>query len=452
MKRNFSHGSPEQMIQAFENKIAELQDSDAVESSTNVTDTGVVDTEADYITSSNDAMLVDIDPGDDEIVYVDNSGGFGEVGEELTLQQIKEYWNNNYDGDPSLEQYDSFESWWSDTRQWLSPVYSSTEVTAASANLDELDPAYIERYLHTLIGDVESALNDAGIVEHIIESGDGSGDAIYITIPDNGFATEFAVPEDDLTWDFDQMKKDVNYIVNEVKNQVKATMEKIDGLDAVESADTVNSSSSFYALLAEDESPILLFEASDIDDANGQVADYNNLYGTNYSAGYDDAVDTDGLDLVGRLSDEGNIEGFAGPSFTEIASKQVPDSDGFLTDYTMYRDTETGEYVFVFGDKDIYKPEQGDFDWSCDTEEEAWDWYNDYTGFADGQDSDDDDDDIYSSEAIQDAVTASYSPDVLEELVAHYSQDDMLSTEEIWDEIMAQYNDEDLANDVIEAL
>lgn len=65
-------------------------------------------------------------------------------------------------------------------------------------------------------------------------------------------------------------------------------------------------------------------------------------------------------------------------TFIEIASKSVEDSDGFLTDYTMYRDTETGEYVFVLGDKDAYSPEDGNFDWSCDTEKEAWDWFNSY--------------------------------------------------------------------------
>lgn len=65
-------------------------------------------------------------------------------------------------------------------------------------------------------------------------------------------------------------------------------------------------------------------------------------------------------------------------NFTEIASKPVIDSDGFLTDYTMYRDTDSGEYVFVFGDRDSYRPENGDLDWSCDSESDAWEWFNSY--------------------------------------------------------------------------
>jgi hypothetical protein len=67
--------------------------------------------------------------------------------------------------------------------------------------------------------------------------------------------------------------------------------------------------------------------------------------------------------------------------YTEVASKQVPDMDGFLTDYTMYIRNEDGWYVCVFGDKDIYGPDY--YDWECETEEEAWEWFNDYKGFED---------------------------------------------------------------------
>lgn len=95
-----------------------------------------------------------------------------------------------------------------------------------------------------------------------------------------------------------------------------------------------------------------------------------------------------------------------------VTSKQVQDSDGFWTDYTMYahiqaptdvwydllRNGITGvedipdeyitEYVFVFGDNDMYDPNDGmtSFDWECDSEKEAWDWFQDYTGFGDEDD------------------------------------------------------------------
>jgi len=69
--------------------------------------------------------------------------------------------------------------------------------------------------------------------------------------------------------------------------------------------------------------------------------------------------------------------------YEEIASKEVLDFDGMYTDYTLYKNTDTDEYVCVFGDKDIYLPEDGDFDMTCETEEEAWEWFNSYTGAED---------------------------------------------------------------------
>ena len=72
--------------------------------------------------------------------------------------------------------------------------------------------------------------------------------------------------------------------------------------------------------------------------------------------------------------------------------KSVRDSDGFMTEYTMYYDSDFNKYVFVFGDTDLYDPNDGyeEFDYECDTEKEAREWFEDYTGF-------DDDDDFYES-------------------------------------------------------
>ena len=69
-----------------------------------------------------------------------------------------------------------------------------------------------------------------------------------------------------------------------------------------------------------------------------------------------------------------------------IDSKEVMDSDGFYTEYTMYYDTLENRYVFVFGDSDIYKPEDEDFDWECETRDEAEAWFNAYNGFEDDLD------------------------------------------------------------------
>ncbi len=75
-----------------------------------------------------------------------------------------------------------------------------------------------------------------------------------------------------------------------------------------------------------------------------------------------------------------NKFGTINESWTEVDSKYVKDSDGFTTEYTMYKN-EDGKYAFVFGDKDIYKPEDGDFDWEAESEKEAREWFDSYTGF-----------------------------------------------------------------------
>ena len=69
-----------------------------------------------------------------------------------------------------------------------------------------------------------------------------------------------------------------------------------------------------------------------------------------------------------------------------IKSKRVMDLNGEDTDYTMYMNINTGEYVFVFGDKNVYTPEDGHFDWECETKEEAEEWFDNYNGFDDSDD------------------------------------------------------------------
>ena len=133
----------------------------------------------------------------------------------------------------------------------------------------------------------------------------------------------------------------------------------------------------------------------------------------------------------------------------ELASKSVEDSDGFYTDYTLYTDGQT--YICMFGDKDLYEPDASYADYETESESDAWDWFNSYTGFADEEDEYDDilyDDILESTEVIN----SGYSPDLLNDLVNYYRSFDNMSSEEIWDEIVAEYNNEDLANDVLESL
>ena len=73
----------------------------------------------------------------------------------------------------------------------------------------------------------------------------------------------------------------------------------------------------------------------------------------------------------------------ADSDYTMLRTKQVPDSDGFMTDYTLYEDSLTGEYVCVFGDKDTHLPEDGYFDFETESEDEANEWFDSYEGLID---------------------------------------------------------------------
>ena len=64
-----------------------------------------------------------------------------------------------------------------------------------------------------------------------------------------------------------------------------------------------------------------------------------------------------------------------------IDRKNVEDSDGFITEYSWYQRGD--EHVMVFGDSDIYRPEDGDYDAEFDSEERAREWFSSYEGFTD---------------------------------------------------------------------
>lgn len=72
-----------------------------------------------------------------------------------------------------------------------------------------------------------------------------------------------------------------------------------------------------------------------------------------------------------------------------VETKEVEDSDGFMTDYTWYTDNKT-KHIFMFGDRDLYSPDEDYADWSIEIDErnpdasfqQAQDWFDNYHGFG----------------------------------------------------------------------
>lgn len=82
--------------------------------------------------------------------------------------------------------------------------------------------------------------------------------------------------------------------------------------------------------------------------------------------------------------------------YTELDSKSVLDSDGFYTDYTLYQceDSEGNiTYVCIFGDNELYTPDNSDPDFETEDEDEAYEWFESY--------GESDEDDIYECQDVK---------------------------------------------------
>lgn len=102
-------------------------------------------------------------------------------------------------------------------------------------------------------------------------------------------------------------------------------------------------------------------------------------------------------------------------SWILLERKSVPDESGFYTDYCLYQNEDETEYVCIFGDRDVYTPDNTEPDAEFDTYEEAKEWFDYYEGFVE-------EDDIYSS-TMSDMI-----PKLKEELKSAVT-DTMLSEE-----------------------
>ena len=127
-------------------------------------------------------------------------------------------------------------------------------------------------------------------------------------------------------------------------------------------------------------------------------------------------------------------------TWIKLAQKQVPDSDGFYTDYTMYISDDGTSYIFMFGDEDIYGPDPEYADYECSDWNEASEWWNDYNGFEDDNSLND----IQSSSSTD--VTASTVLDMNPEFRNNFEEavdffyEDYPATVELTDEVDEDYD------------
>lgn len=257
---------------------------------------------------------------------------------------------------------------------------------------------------------------------------DDKGIYIYTVInqgPGESLLTDFTIPLDDLDKDWNTIKGDVQYIVDELTKD--AEPKKVESSTAIEGsvqgfdftfreptwADMVETLSreglevdSAYRREPEKHVPLISADGKHyiIEVTQYFAGDYEcrseNMQIDHY---YDDVDQCDGIQPRAEVitgSDDDPI--YRGPGddddypdrehpdthrYVQLRSKSVQDSDGFYTDYTMYFMTDPDyvgdRYVMIFGDSDIYNPDNTEPDWECETKEQADEWFDNYNGFED---------------------------------------------------------------------
>lgn len=88
----------------------------------------------------------------------------------------------------------------------------SCEVLSAS---EDYDPTYRERYLHSLVGDIQLGLEDAGIHNTMF---DHDHNNLFIAVPsdEDDDAVEYEVPFENLSFTFDRIIEDAETIITEI--------------------------------------------------------------------------------------------------------------------------------------------------------------------------------------------------------------------------------------------
>lgn len=278
-------------------------------------------------------------------------------------------------------------------------VEACDKITSAA----EMDSDAVERYIHNLIADVESDV--IGLVKGIDWESDDN--ELRATVQKDNSVFELACPLSDLT--FKDMDKDCQYIVEAIKNA--GAVEESEAINASEDAYFEDTDFQKYvsAVLKKLKGYGLNIEDPEVKDYAESAAELIARDGDhdveywwretleNYRDELDEMLpqDIESATNTCGIAAKPDFETVTSSSYDEdddvtyelVARKNVEDADGFMTKYSWYK-TSGGNNVFVFGDPDIYLPEDEDFDWETEDDHAAEEWFDNYEGF--GSDGDDD--------------------------------------------------------------
>lgn len=354
MRKILSYGTADQMLSAFEQRIAVLEDSQdaSVQSATSVKG---ATRRSNFSRGTADQMLEAF-----ESKIAELEGSDVESATDIIAGVVKK---NNY--------------------------------AEVESNLDNAD-SFVPVLVHSVNGELEELdIFDSWTWEQ------QDSELILTTVTDSD-VQEYSIPYSDLQMDESNPEEDVQYIMKAI---IADDNDEVTSATKIEASDKsvvipASAKTQYYkdiggvfgdtnAVYSLEDLMIIWNSECNSDPTMSQYASFNDWWQDTkqFMSPVTNSTSVESSDDFAY--DYCEIDG----TFEKIASKQVPDSDGFYTDYTMYRNLETGEYVFVFGDSDYYSPEEGNYDYECDSEEEAYEWFESYNGFGE--------DNVYTSSEIQ---------------------------------------------------
>lgn len=247
MKRSIAKGTPEQLLNLVQNRIAELggdieacdKITSAYENNDNsdVTDSNVSgwwDKYYDLVDATKCAELFGCDVEDLENfdAYDCTIHGYLILKDSPYADVLSD---SGYDGLPLVtEGGDTFPGIGShgrlfDVSEEIQEIVSNVEACDKITSSAEDDPTHNDRFIHNMIGDIEDKVGSEvdGLTFDTLEN------ALSITVVKDGQVTQFTVPHADLSFDFDKMSDDVAYVVDTIR----------ESLNSFSSADNVAGSS-----------------------------------------------------------------------------------------------------------------------------------------------------------------------------------------------------------------
>lgn len=96
--------------------------------------------------------------------FKDEQGIFSIPGATVTMQELIDYWKNNYTSDPCLIEYNDFDDWFKATSEWLVPEKGIETEAKASA----IDLSTIEGTMSKVLIDHKDELNKITSVKELV--------------------------------------------------------------------------------------------------------------------------------------------------------------------------------------------------------------------------------------------------------------------------------------------